>query len=312
MGAGVKCVGAMVFRFCSLAVLAIALCQSAAFAAPCANPNALGVSRVLTVDPRRTPAVGSHDYGGMLRLAPREVVLTFDDGPRPPYTNRVLKALADECLRATFFILGRQASTHPQMVRQVRAAGHTIGTHTQNHPMHRMSPARAMAEINTGIDSVGNALGSPRALAPFFRFPGLYRTSAAEQYLRRRGLMAWSIDVDSYDYRHSSVSFMLQRMLINLERKQGGILLMHDIQPKTAAVLPSLLAELTRRGFRIVHVVPTEQGVEPDLMARSRADADIEVSTVAPVKRHRARVKHAVEPVEQPATFDAAFSASLR
>lgn len=299
-------------RVSNLAVLAAALCQSAAFAGPCANPNALGVSRVLTVDARRTPAVGSQDYSGTLRLAPREVVLTFDDGPRPPYTNRVLKALADECLQATFFMLGRQANANPAMARQVFAAGHTIGTHTQNHPMHRMSPVRAMAEINTGIDSVGNALGSPRALAPFFRFPGLYRTNAAEQYLRKRGLMAWSIDIDSYDYRYSSVSFMLQRMLANLEKRQGGILLMHDIQPKTAAVLPTLLAELKRRGFRIVHVVPAEPGIEPELVARSRASADIEVASAAPMKRHRIRVKKNIEPPSSPATFDAAFSASLR
>ena len=294
----------MLSRSCSLAVLIAALCQSAAIAGPCANPNALGISRVLTVDARRTPAVGSHDYGGTLRLAPREVVLTFDDGPRPPYTNRVLKALADECLRATFFILGRQANANPQMVKQVYAAGHTVGTHTQNHPMHRMSPVRAMAEINAGIASAGNALGSRRALAPFFRFPGLYRTSAAEQYLRRRGLMAWSIDVDSYDYRSSSVNYMLARMIANLESKQGGILLLHDIQPKTAMVLPSLLRELKRRGFRIVHVVPAEQGIDPKRVARSRAD--MEVVSALPVKRPRAKLDAA------PVNFDAAFSASLR
>ena len=289
-------------------MLAAALYQSAAIAAPCANPNALGVSRVMTVDARRTPLVGTQDYSGTLRLAPREVVLTFDDGPRPPYTNRVLKALADECLRATFFILGRQANVYPHMVRQVRAAGHTVGTHTQNHPMHRMSPVRAAAEINAGIDSVGNALGSSRALAPFFRFPGLYRTSAAEQYLRKRGLMAWSIDVDSYDYRASSVSFMLQRMIANLERKQGGILLMHDIQPKTAAVLPSLLKELKRRGFRIVHVVPAEQGIEPELVARSRASADdVEIASAAQ-KSHRPRMRQSVEPIN----FDAAFNPAFR
>jgi len=309
VGAGVTCVSAMISRLSSLTVLTVALCQSAAIAAPCTNPNALGVSRVMAVDARRTPLVGTQDYSVTLRLAPREVVLTFDDGPRPPYTNRVLKALADECLYATFFILGRQANAHPAMVRQVRDAGHTIGTHTQNHPMHQMSPARPTTEINTGIDSVGNALGSPRALAPFFRFPGLYRTSAAERYLRKRGLMAWSIDVDSYDYRSSTVGFMLQRMLVNLERKQGGILLMHDIQPKTAAVLPSLLKELKRRGFRVVHVVPTEQGIEPEVVARSRASADdIEVASAVPAKRYRARIKQIIEP----ANFDAAFNPALR
>jgi peptidoglycan/xylan/chitin deacetylase (PgdA/CDA1 family) len=298
----------MCSRSFSLAALAAPRGESAAIAAPCTNPNALGVSRVMTVDARRTPAVGSQDYSASLPLGPREVVLTFDDGPRPPYTNRVLKALADECLRATFFILGRQANAHPQMVRQVRAAGHTIGTHTQNHPMHRMSPPRAIAEISTGIDSVGNALGSRRSLATFFRFPGLYRTAAAEQYLRRRGLMAWSIDIDSYDYRHSSVSFMLQRMIPNLERRQGGILLMHDIQPKTAAVLPSLLAELKRRGFRIVHVVPAEQGIEPELVARSRASADMEVASIPPIERRRPRAKRNIEPIQYPPTFDAVFA----
>jgi hypothetical protein len=120
--------------------------------------------------------------------------------------------------------------------------------------------------------------------------------------------MAWSIDVDSYDYRHSSVSFMLQRMLTNLESKQGGILLMHDIQPKTAAALPSLLAELKRRGFRIVHVVPAEPGIEPELVARSHAHPDVGVTAALAPKRHRVRGRPGVEP----ASFDAAFSAALR
>ena len=117
------------------------------------------------------PLVGSHDYGVTLPLVPGEVVLTFDDGPLPPYTNAVLKALADECLQATFFMVGRQARAHPELAWQVRAAGHTIGTHTQNHPLHRMPPDRAAHEIDTGIASVAAALGTPRALAPFFRFP---------------------------------------------------------------------------------------------------------------------------------------------
>ena len=116
---------------------AVALGGTVASAAPCANPNALGVSRVMQVNARAMPLIGSHDYGVTLPLAPGEVVLTFDDGPEPPYTNHVLKALADECLRATFFMVGRQAGAHPQMVRHIRAAGHTIGTHTQNHLLFR-------------------------------------------------------------------------------------------------------------------------------------------------------------------------------
>jgi peptidoglycan/xylan/chitin deacetylase (PgdA/CDA1 family) len=239
------------------ATVALSVALGGANAAPCPNPNALGVSRVMQVSARDMPLIGSHDYGVTLPLAPGEVVLTFDDGPLSPYTNHVLKALADECLQALFFMVGRQASANRQLVWQIRAAGHTIGTHTQNHPLHRMSPERAAYEIDTGIASVGAALGGPRALAPFFRFPGLFRTTEAEHHLRARGLMSWSVDVDSYDWKRISAGHMLHHTLEKLEARRGGILLMHDVQAKTALVLPNLLSELKARGYRIVHVVPS-------------------------------------------------------
>jgi len=259
-------------RWLTALTLVLVLCTSAT-AHQCASPKTLGVSRVLPIDPRARPLVGSFDYGITLPLGPREVVLTFDDGPRPPYTNRVLKALADECVRATFFVLGRQARSFPAMVRQIYQAGHTIGTHTQTHPMHRMSPARASIEIEAGIASAATALGSREAVAPFFRFPGLYRTSAAEAYLRSRGVMVWSIDVDSDDYRRISGQAMVERIMSNLEKSRGGILLMHDIQPKTAAMLPTLLRSLKQRGFRIVHAVPGKASPPRnlDLIARGEA-----------------------------------------
>jgi peptidoglycan-N-acetylglucosamine deacetylase len=253
----------------------LVFCTGAA-AQQCANPKALGVSRVLPIDPRSRPLVGSFDYGITLPLAPREVVLTFDDGPRPPYTNSVLKALADECVRATFFVLGRQALAFPAMVRELYNAGHTVGTHTQNHPMHRMSPKRAVQEIETGTASIASALGSRQAVAPFFRFPGLYRTSAVETYLRSRGVMVWSIDVDSDDYRSISGRAMVNRVIANLEKSRGGILLMHDIQPKTATMLPTLLSALKQHGFKIVHAVP-RKGEPPrdlDLIARGEAPSE--------------------------------------
>ena len=137
---------------------------------PCGRPGALGVSRVISVDPRVTPVVGGQDYGVRLPLAPGEVVLTFDDGPNPSSTNQVLKALADECLRATFFMVGRQARAHPQTVRQVRAAGHTIGTHTQNHPLGRM-PFSAGEVRDRCRHRVGHrgARNEPCAVLPFSR-----------------------------------------------------------------------------------------------------------------------------------------------
>ena len=235
----------------------------------------------MQVDARAVPLIGSHDYGVTLPLAPGEVVLTFDDGPLSPYTDHVLRALADECLQAIFFMVGRQARANPRLAWQIRAAGHTVGTHTQNHPLPRMSPERAAYEIDTGIASVGAALGTPRALAPFFRFPGLFRTTEAEYHLRARGLMAWSVDADSYDWKKTSSIHMLNHTLAELEKRRGGILLMHDVQPKTALMLPKLLAELKARGYRIVHVVPTGGSAIPDLVANAPVPRQIPAPTGA-------------------------------
>jgi peptidoglycan-N-acetylglucosamine deacetylase len=244
----------------------LAACAANAQAAPCVNPGALGVTRTITVDARTTPFIGKHDYGVTLPLAPGEVVLTFDDGPLPPRTTQVLNALARECVRATFFMVGRQARANAWSARQVRAAGHTIGTHTQSHPLFRMPFRRATDEIEAGVASVSAALGE--APAPFFRFPGLYRTREAEAYLRGRGVTVWSVDVDSNDWKGLGVRSLIDRTMAQLEARRGGILLMHDIKPNTAQALPMLLARMKARGFRIVHVVPSGR-VPIDLIARA-------------------------------------------
>jgi peptidoglycan/xylan/chitin deacetylase (PgdA/CDA1 family) len=249
---------------------AVSFGSGGALAASCANPNALGVSRVIAVNPQVTPVVGGADYGVRLPLAPGEVVLTFDDGPNPATTAGVLNALADQCTRATFFMVGRQARAHPQTARQVAAAGHSIGTHSQNHPLSRLYGQRATYEIDAGIASVTAALGRPPA--PFFRFPGLFRTREAENHLRQRGIMVWSVDVDSYDWKHNNTNVMLASSVSRLAARGGGILLMHDIKARTAQVLPKLLAMLKARGLRVVHVVP--RGDAPAaLVARSHQQA---------------------------------------
>ena len=114
-------------------------------------------------------------YPETLPLGDHEVVLTFDDGPLPRNSNQILEILASQCVKATFFIIGRMAQAYPEGVRKLRDAGHTIGTHSQDHPlgMNRMSIERAKQEIDDGIASVKAALGDDAALAPFFRIPGL-------------------------------------------------------------------------------------------------------------------------------------------
>jgi peptidoglycan-N-acetylglucosamine deacetylase len=192
-------------------------------------------------------------------------VLTFDDGPLPPYSGRVLDILAKECVKATFFLVGRMARANPATVRRIYNAGHTVGTHSQNHPIRfdRISGARIEDEIDDGIASVIAALGEAKALAPYFRIPGLGRTPAVEAHLKARSLVVWSSDTLADDWRKISASQVLRLALSRLERKGKGVLLLHDIQPRMVLMLPALLTELKQRGFKIVHVVP--EGKRPEL-----------------------------------------------
>ena len=243
--------------FVGLGVLALGV--PAAVAADCpGNPNALGTSRVLVVDPVEHARIGTMQYRESLPLQDHEVVLTFDDGPLLPYSARVLETLESQCVKATYFIIGRMAQAYPEMVRKIYAAGHTIATHSQNHPLRfeHMSLAAVQKEIDDGIASVAAALGDPAKVAPFFRIPGLLRADTPEKFLASRGLMTWSADFPADDWTRISSSEVLRRALMRLEQHHKGVLLLHDIQPRTALMLPQLLRELKRRGYRIVHVVP--------------------------------------------------------
>ncbi|HML14500.1 MAG TPA: polysaccharide deacetylase family protein [Xanthobacteraceae bacterium] len=240
-------------------LFALAGASGSALAAECpGNPDALGTSRVITVDPAEHMRIGSMQYHESLPLEDKEVVLTFDDGPLPPYTSRILETLAAECVKATFFMVGRQARAFPDMVRRVYNEGHTVASHSQNHPIifTRLPMAAAENEIEQGRDSVAAALGDERALAPFFRFPGLGRSDAIEAYLASKGIMTWSADVVADDWRRITAQQVLKRALDRLDRRGKGVLLLHDIQPRTALALPVLLRALKARGYRIVQVVP--------------------------------------------------------
>jgi peptidoglycan/xylan/chitin deacetylase (PgdA/CDA1 family) len=233
----------------------------AASAADCpGNPNAIGTSRTLVVDPREHPLIGTMQYRETLPLRDHEVVLSFDDGPLPHYSDQVLAILAAQCVKANFFLIGKMAQSFPEGVRKLRDAGHTIGTHTQDHPltMNKMSIERAKAEIDDGIASVRAALGpdADKSLAPFFRIPGLMRAEAVENYLASEGIQIWSADFPADDWRHISSQRVYDLAIQRIEAKGKGILLLHDIQPRTVAALPRILATLKERGYHIVHVVP--------------------------------------------------------
>src|SRR6478736_2935921 len=241
-----------------LCMLTCAAAQSAQAADCPDHPDAIGTSRTLVVDPREHPLIGSMQYAKTLPLADHEVVLTFDDGPLPKYSYQILDILAAHCAKATFFLVGRQANANPEGVRKVRDAGHTVATHTQNHPgnMNRLPLDRAQKEIEDGIASVTAALADGTQPAPFFRIPGLGRSDIIEEYAESKGLQIWSADFPADDWRPVSSQRVYDLAIQRLEAKGKGILLLHDIQARTVAALPRILHELKARGYRIVHVVP--------------------------------------------------------
>ena len=232
---------------------------SIASAADCpGHPDALGTSRTLVIDPKAHPRIGAMNYTETLPLRDHEVVLTFDDGPLPHNSDQILEILASQCVKATFFTVGRMAQSFPEGVRKVRDAGHSVGTHTQNHPtsFDKFSIERARQEIDDGIASVTAALGDGGGLTPFFRPPGLRRSPAVEDYLASKGIQLWSADFPADDWRHVSPSRVYELAMKRLEAKRKGILLLHDIQARTVVALPRILHEMKARGYRIVHVVP--------------------------------------------------------
>ncbi|CAN5228662.1 polysaccharide deacetylase family protein [soil metagenome] len=246
-----------------LAAISLLMAQSALGADCPGNPDAIGTSRTIVVDPREHPLIGTMQYRETLPLKDHEVVLTFDDGPIPKYSNQVLAILASQCVKATFFEIGRMAREYPEGVRKLIAAGHSVGTHTQNHPltMDRMPIERARQEIDDGIAASKAALGDSAQLSPFFRIPGLMRADRVEEYAKSLGLQVWSADFPADDWRHVSSKTVHDLAISRIEAKGKGILLLHDIQARTVAALPQILSDLKARGFRIVHVV----AATPDL-----------------------------------------------
>ncbi|MBR1125047.1 polysaccharide deacetylase family protein [Bradyrhizobium lablabi] len=243
-----------------LALLIAGMASGSALAANCpGHPDALGTSRTLVVDAKAHPLIGTMQYRETLPLEDGEVVLTFDDGPLPKYSNQILEILAAQCVKATFFLVGQQARANPEGVRKVRDAGHTVATHTQNHPsgMHKLPLERATKDIEDGIASVKAALGDGgAALSPFFRIPGLARNDGIEEFTRAQGLQIWSADFPADDWRPVSSRRVHDLAMQRLKGKGKGILLLHDIQPRTVAALPGILRDLKAGGYRIVHVVP--------------------------------------------------------
>ena len=214
----------------------------------------LGTSRVLTpgfVPPAR---YGLKTYPVSLPLAEGEVILTFDDGPLPGTTPRVLDALAAEGTRATFFLIGRNVAASPHLVRRMLAEGHTIANHTMNHPwtMRNISHERGVADIAAGEAAIARAAGQKPA--PFFRFPGFADTPALLSHLTEQRQIVLGTDFWASDWNPMSPGEQLALVLARLRKARGGMVLFHDTRPQTAAMLPDFLRAMKAGGYRVVHL----------------------------------------------------------
>jgi peptidoglycan/xylan/chitin deacetylase (PgdA/CDA1 family) len=228
--------------------------------APCANPDALGIGRVVQIDTTGGPGFGFEHFKQLDFLRDKEVVLTFDDGPWPVNTPAVLKALADECTTGIFFAIGKHATYHPEILKQVAAAGHTVGAHTWSHAnLNRkgMTPEQAKEEIEKGFSAVRWALGT--SPAPFFRFPALQHPPATVTYLGERNIAIFSCDIDSFDFKAKNGEQVVNTLMTKLEKHGKGILLMHDFKKQTAEALPTLLRRLKAGGYKVVAMKPKAQ-----------------------------------------------------
>ncbi|WP_426421935.1 polysaccharide deacetylase family protein [Bradyrhizobium genosp. A] len=222
----------------------------------CTNPNALGVSRVVEIDTTGGPGFGFDHFKQFDFLTDKEVVLTFDDGPWPVNTPAVLKALADECTKGLFFSVGKHATYHPEILRQVLAQGHTVGTHTWSHVNlngKKITEQMAKDEVEKGISAVKWALGTNPS--PFFRFPQLQHNPAIVSYFGTRNVAMFSTDIDSFDFRKGATpEKIIETVMTRLDKLGKGIILMHDFQKHTGEALPALLARLKAGGYKVVQM----------------------------------------------------------
>ena len=267
---------------CASYLVALAL---AAFAGPAAA--ACLPERVLALDPGVAPLhVGTQSFPSTLALKDREIVLTFDDGPAPATTSRVLAALKAACVHATFFLVGRRTAAAPELARREHEEGHGVGHHSDTHPaftLRGFDAASAERDIQNGIEADEVAVYGKDATPdhphePFFRFPGFADTPALLAYLDRRGIAAFGSDLWAADWLAMSPDAERRRILAELARRPGhnGILLLHDTVPETARMLPALLADLKAGGYTIVHVLYAKGSPAPALTAPRPGEPEAE------------------------------------
>lgn len=214
-----------------------------------ANPswgtNSSGVSREVTIDPgAQLPVDGNLKDG--------EIALTFDDGPDPVITTKILNILKKYEVKAVFFQIGIFAQNHPEMAKEILAQGHSLGSHSWDHSDLAALPLNeAIANLVRGHEAVEKASG-PHFHTPFFRFPKFSDSNELKKAVSNIGFTAFYANIITEDWMTPDPKVLLQKSLDALEANKKGIVLFHDIQPQTAEMLEAFLKEIFARGYKTV------------------------------------------------------------
>jgi peptidoglycan-N-acetylglucosamine deacetylase len=180
------------------------------------------------------------------------IALTFDDGPTPGVTERILDALEQRQLHATFFMIGQKISATPDLARRVLAEGHEIGNHTFTHPkLTDLPPAQVETEIQKSVDVMHDVLGYRAA---WFRAPydALRQNQAPVVAQKGLGVVAWSVNPN--DWAQPGEEKIIA--IILAETKPGSIIVCHDLHAQTANALDRILDGLLERGLQFVALSP--------------------------------------------------------
>ncbi|OWV67809.1 polysaccharide deacetylase [Rhizobium sp. R339] len=206
-----------------------------------------------------------------LKLDNKEVILSFDDGPVPGRTDKVLATLDQFGVKGAFMMVGQMAEMHPKLARKVAMDGNTIGSHTYRHAnLNALSFEAAVAEVMKGEMAVTKATGMD---VSFFRFPYLAESHKLRAAIAMRDMVVMDVDIDSKDYFTGTPASVTQRTMDLLRKRGHGIILMHDIHKRTATMLPTLLSELEVEGYKVVTLkfkgtrVPSNLVASADLTA---------------------------------------------
>jgi len=230
--------------------LILAALAGTATAADC-GPDKLNTERTIVLK-REGAAYGAMQHSP-LPLKKGEVVLTFDDGPSPENTQLALKALSDQCAKATFFMVGQNIAQSPELARRVVSESHSAGIHSDTHPhLASLSAEQQLEDLKRARAAYKAVFGVE---TPAYRFPFLEETPVMLDALKQANITITSIDLGINDWiPEDTTAILAQRLTENLDKAGSGIILMHDANGPTVKALPTLLQVLKDKGYKVVHL----------------------------------------------------------